>query len=350
MMKLALVMIVRDEERCIERCLRSAMPFVDQLIVVDTGSTDATVAIARATGAQVHEIAWTDDFSAARNAALAYSPAQWNLVLDADEWIGDAAGDVVREAIEAARAPFIGLLPVASEFDLQGRVEAANSWLPRLLPRGVGYQGRIHEQPVSDLVRRQVPLPVLHDGYRTAILEQKKGRNQALLLRALQDAPFDPYLLYQLGKDYEVYEDYGNAVQRFRQALQFSGAADPFRHELVVRAIYALKKAQLHEEAIGLAELEMANWQHSPDFYFALGDLLLDWAALNPDRADELLPIVESSWLKCLEIGDQPGLAGTVNGRGSHLAAHNLAVLYEGVGDTDRAARYRRLAALGHPA
>jgi hypothetical protein len=139
-------------------------------------------------------------------------------------------------------------------------------------------------------------------------------------------------------------------VHRFRQALKFSRAGDPFRHELVVRAIYALKKAQLHEEAIGLAELEMDNWQHSPDFYFALGDLLLDWAALNPDRADELLPIVESSWLKCLEIGDQPTLAGSVNGRGSRLAAHNLAVLYEGVGDTGRATRYRQLAAIGQQA
>lgn len=350
MPELALVMIARNESRAIERALRSAAPFVDQLIVLDTGSTDGTETIARECGAQVHRFAWTDDFSAARNAALAYSAARCNLVLDADEWVGQAEGNVLREAIEAARGPFIGLLPVVSEFDLQGRVESANSWLPRLLPRGVVYQGRIHEQPVSGLARRQVALPVLHDGYRRAILEQKKGRNQALLLRALQDRPFDPYFLYQLGKDYEVYEDYGNAVQRFRQALQFSGPADPFRHELVVRTLYALKKAQLHEEAIGLAELEMNNWPQSPDFYFAVGDLLLDWAALNPDRADELLPIVESSWLKCLEIGEQPGLAGSVNGRGSHLAAHNLAVLYDGVGDTDRAARYRQLAAVRQPA
>jgi tetratricopeptide (TPR) repeat protein len=143
-----------------------------------------------------------------------------------------------------------------------------------------------------------------------------------------------------------VYEDYAEAAERFEQALQLSRAGDSFRHELVVRTMFSFKKAQRHEEAIRLAESEMGNWQHSPDFFFALGDLLLDWATLNPAEADALLPIVESSWLKCLELGEQPGLEGAVAGRGGHLAAHNLAVLYDGTGDPVRAERYRQLAAL----
>lgn len=345
MIKLALVMIVRDEARCIARCLRSAQPFVDQVIVVDTGSTDDTARIAAELGAQVHHVAWTDDFAAARNAALDLSPAQWNLVLDADEWLGAAAAKGALDAALAGAAPFIGLLPIVSEFDLQGSVETATSWIPRLLPRGVRYQGRIHEQPLSTLARKRVALPVTHDGYRLHGLEHKKGRNEALLLRALEDAPGDPYLSYQLGRNYEVYEDYASAVVHFRHALQVSKPASAFRHDLVVRSIFALKKAQLHPEAIELAEVEMPNWQHSPDFFFVLGDLLLDWANLNPATAfEELLPIVESSWLKCLALGDQPTLADSVMGRGSHLAAHNLAVLYAGLGDTQQAAHYRELA------
>ena len=348
MTKLALVMIARNEAACIARCLRSAKPFVDQMIVVDTGSTDETVKIAGDLGALVHHVAWNDDFAAARNAALDYSSAQWNLVLDADEWIGESASKIELAAALAGNEPFLGLLPIASEFDLQGSVEIATSWIPRILPRGVRYQGRIHEQPISDLARRRVELPIFHDGYRRHSLEQKKGRNEALLLRALDDAPTDPYLLYQLGKNYEVYEDYDSAAARFRQALLFSDPAAAFRHELVVRSIFSLKKAQQHEAAIALSEIEMKNWQHSPDFFFVLGDLLLDWATLNPATAfQELLPIVESSWLKCLELGDQPTLAGSVMGRGSHLAAHNLAVLYAGLGDVKQADHYKKLAA-GH--
>lgn len=341
--RVALVMIVRDEARCIERCLRSAAPWVQDMIVLDTGSLDNTVALARSLGARVFHYAWTDDFSAARNAALAYSTAQWNLILDADEWL-----DGPPEALSAAvlgSAPFIGVAPVASEFDLQGRVEVAVSWISRLLPRGVRYQGRIHEQPVSALPRRRIALPIRHDGYRSESLAAKDGRNEALLLRALAEAPHDAYLIYQLGKNYEIYGQYGQAVGYYRQALGASTPADSFRHELVTRTLFSMKKANLHEQAIQFAESEMGNWQHSPDFFFVLGDLLLDWATLNPATAhDELLPLVESSWLTCLQLGDQPQLAGSVAGRGSHLAAHNLAVLYDGLGDQDKCAYYRQLA------
>ena len=83
----------------------------------------------------------------------------------------------------------------------------------------------------------------------------------------------------------------------------------------------------------------------SPDFFFTLGDLLLDWAAARPERAGELVPMIESSWLRALEIGEQPALGDTVHGRGSFLAAHNLAVLHAGLGDATAAAHWRERAA-----
>jgi tetratricopeptide (TPR) repeat protein len=345
MVGLALVVIARNEARCIERCLRSAKPFVDEMIVLDTGSSDATVEIAVRLGARVEHFVWNDDFSAARNAALDLSSARWNLVLDADEWIDPAAAKGVLAKAIAASAPFLGLLPIASQFDLQGSVDVATSWIPRLLPRGVRYEGRIHEQPSSRLPRHQVQLPVMHDGYRENLLDQKRGRNEVLLLKALAETPADPYLLYELGKNYEVYENYDKAVARYQQALIASRPDDAFRHDLVVRTIFSMKTAQQHETAIHLAEAEMPNWQNSPDFFFALGDLLLDWANLNPpDAVEQLLGMVEASWLRCIEIGDRPGLSGSVVGRGSHLAAYNLAVFYRCLGDAAQADRYQLLA------
>lgn len=342
MNQLALVVIARDEAARIGRCLASARGLVDEIVVLDTGSSDATADIAREHGAQVHRFAWCDDFAAARNAALELASCDWNLVLDADEWLASADRAAVADVL--AGPPLIGLLPIASEFDLQGRVERATSWIARMLPRAVRYAGRIHEQPVSSLPRRRLALPVHHDGYRQADAARKRGRNQALLLRALEDSPQDAYLLYQLGKNHEIGGEFEQAVPFYRQALALAEQDAAFRHDLVVRAIFTLKKAQLHEEAIHLADAEMANWQDSPDYYFALGDLLLDWAASNPGAAGELLPMVEASFLRCLEIGDQPQLDGSVTGRGSHLAAHNLAVLYEGMGDGEHAAHYRGLA------
>ena len=75
MKSIALTMIVRNEARCLERCLRSAEPFVDRMLVLDTGSTDRTIEIAKDCGAEVFERRWTDDFAAARNAVIARSSA-----------------------------------------------------------------------------------------------------------------------------------------------------------------------------------------------------------------------------------------------------------------------------------
>ena len=340
--RLALVVIARNEAGCIRDCLESAAGHVDRMIVLDTGSTDATVAIAEQCGAAVHHFTWNDDFAAARNAALDLSTADWNLVLDADEMIaGDA---VLLGPATLGKERFIGLLPVTSEFDLQDEIETATSWLPRVLPAGVRYRGRIHEQPVSDLRRVRLNVQVRHSGYRQTRLEHKQGRNRSLLLKMLGESPDDAYLLYQTGKDFEVYRQFEEAVSCYERALARSAPGDAFRHDLVLRMIYSLKRAGQLERGIQLAEIEMPNWQHSPDFFFALGDLLLDWATRNPGQAvQDILPMVESSWAKCLQIGEQPALEGSVNGRGSYLAAHNLAVLYDGLGDAQQAAHYHKL-------
>lgn len=334
-------MIARDEAASIGRCLASAAEHVDAMLVLDTGSTDATVAIARAAGAEVQRFAWCDDFAAARNAALDHSRADWNLVLDADEWIAGGTGHLAMLGSE----PFIGRVPVTSVFDLQGGVQAATSWLPRILPAGVRYTGRIHEQPQSDLRRIRVPLEITHAGYRESELARKRGRNRALLQQALAGAPEDAYLLYQLGKDHEIYREYPAAAACYARALAHVLPADGFRHDLVLRALYTLKQARQFEQAFALAEAEMPDWQQSPDFFFALGDLTLDWAMENPGEAvTKLLPMAESCWLRSLEIGERPDLEGAVQGRGSFLAAHNLAVLYDGLGQKEQAARYRTLA------
>ena len=340
MNRLALVMIVRDEARCLERCLASARPWVDEMLVLDTGSLDATMDVARRAGARVERFAWSDDFAAARNAALAHSDAAWRLVLDADEWISGGAESLA--ALRHQPADFIGQISVASLFDSAGGgVGEAPSWLPRVLPKGVPYVGRIHEQPESALPRRRLPLLIAHDGYLDAQKAGKHGRNQRLLELALAAQPDDAYLRYQLGKDLEVGAQFEAAAPHYARALAQSDSDVAWRHDLVLRTIFTLKKLQRFEDAIVLAETEMARWAGSPDFFFTLGDLLLDWAAARPERAADLVPMMESSWLRALEIGEQPQLQDTVRGRGSFLAAHNLAVLHSSLGAHAEAERWR---------
>ena len=340
MNQIALVMIVRDEARCIERCLASAQPWVDDMLVLDTGSTDETIAIARRCGARVAHFDWVQDFAAARNAALALVDTPWRLVLDADEWI--ARGGASLPELRSQAADFIGQVCVSSEFDAgAGSVGQAPSWLPRVLPHGVRYAGRVHEQPESALPRRRLALTIAHDGYLDAQMQRKHGRNETLLGLALAATPDDAYLRYQLGKELEVRGRFQAAAPHYEQALAQTEPAAAWRHDLVLRTLFTWKKLGRFEVAMALAEAELPRWSASPDFFFTVGDLLLDWAAAVPGQATALLPVIESSWLRALEIGEQPQLQDTVRGRGSYLAAHNLAVLHASLGRPAQAQHWR---------
>lgn len=330
----AAVLIVRDEAPRLRRALDSLRPWTDRLVVVDTGSQDDTVAVARAAGAEVSHLTWCDDFSLARNAALERAGADWHIVLDGDEWL--ARGGETLATLRTQRPDFVGTVRVDSTHVAPGApgpqetAGVASSWISRILPGPVRYAGRIHEQPQHALPVRRLPLRVGHDGYAADALARKAGRNATLLQRALDEQPGDAYLWYQLGKDHDVYGRHAEALHCFAraEACLAQGAAMPaWLHDLGVRRLHALKCCGRHTEGVQRAAEDMVRWDRSPDFFFALGDLLLDWAAREPARAGELLPMIEGAWERCLEIGERPDLEGAVHGRGSHLAAHNLGVL-----------------------
>ncbi len=331
-------MIVRDEARCIERCLDSVRPFVDDMLVLDTGSHDATVAIAQRCGAVVQHFAWIDDFAAARNAALALTQAPWRLVLDADEWL--VGGGEYLSAVRSQDPMFLGQVRVASRID-HGATDAP-SWLPRLLPASVRYAGRIHEQPESPLPRRRIALDVAHDGYLAAQRVGKAGRNRRLLETALAEHPHDAYWNYQLGKDLEVNSQFAQAQPHYACAYASAAASASWRHDLVVRWMFTLKQLGCVDEALRVAAAEQAHWAHSPDFQFTLGDVLLECAIRRPQQAATLLPQIEASWLRALQIGEQPDLPDTVQGRGSYLAAHNLGVFHASLGHADQARHWEQ--------
>lgn len=330
--RLALVVIARDEAARIARLLDSVRPWVDEMLVLDTGSSDATAAIAAAHGARVETFAWCDDFAAARNQALARADADWHLVLDADEWL--ISGGEALQALKDTAPGFVGALQLRDRFDLApGQSGEAVAWLSRVLPGPVRYAGRVHEQPRHGLPVRRLPLVVGHDGYEAGRLADKRGRNRRLLAQALAEAPGDAYLWYQLGKDCAVYDEHAAAEDAFARAGALPAAsASPWWLDLVARRLFALKCLGRHADAMDFAQTQMQAGAESPDFFFALGDLLLDLAAAQPAQAGELLPMAEAAWQQCLALGERPDQAGAVAGRGSYMAAHNLALVLEGTG------------------
>ncbi len=208
MSRLTLCVIARDEMEMLPDCLASAAGVVDEIVVVDAGSSDRTAEIARAAGAIVVPHVWSDDFAAARNAALPHVTGDWILVLDADERLAPGGDRAVRAAI-AVGGFDLGLLPVHNASSLEASVlevvagrarRGEPTLLGRLLRRtpDLQWHGVIHESTgswPSDGPRRDraVAANIIHYGYTPARIVQraKRSRNLALLRRRCAQDPSD---------------------------------------------------------------------------------------------------------------------------------------------------------------
>ena len=185
-------MIVKDEAQQLGDCLRSIRGLVDELVVGDTGSSDGTADIARSFGAEVHSIAWDDDFAAARNAVLRHCRGEWILWIDADErFEGDP--ELVRDALVGADSD--GLRLEIDSLQGSGIAGVTTHSAVRLFRRGLRWAGRIHEQIVrSDGRGPRSPVflgaRLVHLGYTDALLysKEKRQRNLRLAKLALRDA------------------------------------------------------------------------------------------------------------------------------------------------------------------
>lgn len=339
--RISLAMIARDEARCIERALESVRDVVDEMVVVDTGSTDDTVALAERAGATVHHFGWVDDFAQAKNAALEHCTGDWVLVLDADEWLVSGA-----EAIAALREQdpvFTGLVEIASPTS-DGTVTMIRQI--RVLPGAARYTGRIHEQPDVIGEERQLDVRLDHDGYLAEQLESKEGRNRRLLELALAEDPENPFLWFQLARAHDVARSPAAACLGFERAYQLTGptgaSSPPWRHPFMVRYLACLVMTGRTQDAIDFAVPELEHWHVSADFQFMLGHALLQHAIANPELQPEVVPLAEQAWQTCLSLGDSD-LPGAVVGHGSFLAARALVDLYESIGREADAERLRRL-------
>ena len=332
--RLSVCLIAKNEERFLDGCLKSVGGLANQIVLVDTGSTDRTVEIARSHGAEVHFRAWDHDFSAARNAALLHARGDWILILDADE-------EVSREHHDALKALLVAPNTIAYRLPLVdvGREGEGVSQVPRLFrnaPRQF-YVSRIHEQVYASLeINRETwsmenrfgDAQLIHHGYQAEVVRSrdKVQRNLRLLELANEEHPNDVNLLMNLGLELWRSGQQGHGIDYYRQSyeamLQRPVAETPpeLREVLLTQYASHLLTLQRHADVVAVFnDKAIPTRERTASHWFMLGVAQSGLQLWEPCVA---------SLRQCLELRNRPALtpihSDIRRASPSHCMAHAL--------------------------
>jgi glycosyltransferase involved in cell wall biosynthesis len=213
-MGVSAAIIVKDSERCMARCLDSILNAVDEVIVVDTGSSDRTVAIIESyqikhDHVKLFHFAWVDDFSAARNYSLSKVTNNWVFVVDSDDVLPEQDQLKVREYVNRMNKKNEQVVfDIVYDNTVNGVItESIPNGYVRLFPAELRYEDKIHEQiSFGNLKRIQSDIHLLHDGYDINVIDikEKKKRNLTMLIESLKEDNENARLWFHLGREMSV--------------------------------------------------------------------------------------------------------------------------------------------------
>ena len=277
-LKITACYIVKNEVENLAKSIKSLKNQVNEIVVVDTGSTDDTIAVARKLGAKVYSFPWQDDFSKARNFALSKAKGDWLILLDADEYFTAKTAGNIRQVIRQAQQ-VDGLLVQLVNYDVD-KAEVQNYFNALRIVRkqiGLHYEGLIHEElKLSDdnsMKLTQVPanmLEIYHTGYATSVSQQKIKRNIQMLQQAVANGQSEESLAryfcdcYFGLDDMEKCEYYGwMEIRKGRQSLNFGSRC----HRVLMNYYGQRSDAKSMAKRRQLAEISVEQYPEVPDFW-----------------------------------------------------------------------------------
>ncbi|NMI03905.1 glycosyltransferase [Paenibacillus sp. SZ31] len=321
----SLCMIVKNEEKYIERCLESVKHVVNEVIIVDTGSNDATIDIANKYTTNIHFFDWVNDFSAARNFAIKHAKSDYILVMDADEYLEEDV-DLQKDLIKDYDYYV---------FNIKNHMKFNKSFshtAVRMFRNHVDfkYENRLHEhlnilESNNKYVSDMSVSTIQHLGYMDEeILEEKKyKRNLPLMKLEVIENP-TAYNLFNMGKTYFGMNEFKKAVPYFQQS--YSLAKDKvYIPELLTKLAFALNENGQIDDAISILNDATAIFPLETEMKYILGIIF---------GSNGYLIDAEKCFLNCLDLGDQ----GTTitEGSGSYMAYLQLSDVYEKTNQLDK--------------
>ena len=342
--KLSLCMIVRDNARTLPACLESIRPWVDEMIVVDTGSVDETPRIAESYGAQLFHFPWCDDFSAARNESLRYATGDWLFWMDSDDTITPECGRGLRELVENQNDPSIVAYVVkvhcpggGEEGDRESDVTGFDHVkLFRNLPE-LRFDGRMHEQ-ILGAIRRLggdiawTGLYVVHSGsdQSPAAQARKLERDLRLLLLGLAERSEHPFTLFNLGMTHVHGSNFSIGAEYLRRSIGQSRPEESHLRKAFALLVYAEMRQRRLDQAHAACRQGRSLFPNDVELLFREGVLMQELGRPAEARA---------AYLSVINNRDDRHFSSVDRGLTGFKARQNLAVVATSMGDLAEAER-----------
>ncbi|WP_230199068.1 glycosyltransferase family 2 protein [Risungbinella massiliensis] len=340
--QLSLCMIVKDEEETLASCLESVKYIVDEIILVDTGSTDRTKEIAQNYGANIYDFPWTDDFSAARNYGIQKAQGDWILWLDADEKVEVKDAAMLRDILYCSNYDLLAVNLINFIGEKEDKSHFYQIAHHRLFRNHMGFcfENRIHEtlnitNVLSETDQKKrvgiVPIRVYHTGYLQTSVE-KKGkfeRNLTLLKRELGEKEHSPWIHYHIASEYYRVQEYAKAFQHVNQSIRDFLTAKSTPPALLYKLKYSIMLSLGSiEGAWPSIRLAVSLYPDYVDLHFYMGYILLARGEYKEALA---------SFQKCLEIGEGNLEYLCLYGLGSYQAMYYCGLCHQKLGEPSEA-------------
>lgn len=304
--KITAAMIVRNEAQTIARCLNSLRDHVDEIIIVDTGSTDETKAIVRQFTDRVFDFEWCDDFAKARQYAFDQATGDWVFWLDADDLL-QGAEHLHEEA--AALSPEVTSVHWKYVI-VTNRVPVMDYWRERLVRNDGSFHwvGRVHENLIRDRADQHVRSERIFVEHHQLHQPSRTRRNLNILEaeRAELGEAVSARTLFYLGNEYMDYAEWEKAVETYRAYLQ-KGSWEDERFFAALRLGRSLRNLRRYDEAIDAYLSALRERPQFPHAYFGLAEIyyfqqkwdrVIHWAEIGEQLAapDTVLFLRPTEW------------------------------------------------------